>query len=190
MEHLEAQSYIVPFIEGKIPDDKQGDFYVHMKNCPACKEELQIYYTLIVGMRQLDNNESICRDFGKSLDGDLSRLGSKVSRRKSIKFSAFSFVVIGIVLIAGVLYARSLARVYRFEQATKLSNQGETYFQDSFQDKLKLTHEDRYLNSELLQVEDEITFFDRVKSYNQLMEDNERISEIGEGILNGEITTD
>jgi hypothetical protein len=94
MNHLEAQSYIMTFIDGKVPANRRNDFVLHMRNCKRCHKELEIYYTLMVGMRQLDNNESICRDFGKSLDGDLSRLGSKVSRRKSIKFSAFSFVVV------------------------------------------------------------------------------------------------
>ena len=190
MEHLEAQSYIVPFIEGKVPEDKQGDFYVHMKNCPMCNEELEIYYTLIVGMKQLDNNEAISRDFAKSMDNDLNKLRSKVRSRRNIKVSAFSFLVVLILIVALVVYASSLNRVYVFEQSAKLSNQGETYFKDSFENRLLLLNDDRYLESELLQIDDEITVYDRIHSYNKLMEDGEMISYIGEGILNGKITTD
>ena len=41
MEHLEAQSYIMPFIDGKVPDSKQSAFVIHMKNCKKCHEEME-----------------------------------------------------------------------------------------------------------------------------------------------------
>ena len=89
MTHLEAQSYIMPFIEHKVPHDKQEDFVLHMKSCKKCHEELEIYYTLLVGMRQLDNKEVLSTDFNKDLDRDLKALSHGVRNRKSFKVSAF-----------------------------------------------------------------------------------------------------
>ena len=63
MNHLEAQSYIIPFIEHRIPDSKQEDFVMHMQSCPKCHEELEVYFTLLVGMQQLDHNEKLCSNF-------------------------------------------------------------------------------------------------------------------------------
>ncbi len=68
MTHLEAQSYIMPFIEGKVPDNKQEDFVIHMKNCKKCHEELEIYYTLLVGMKQLDNRTDVNMDLTADLE--------------------------------------------------------------------------------------------------------------------------
>ena len=94
MDHLEAQSYIMPFIEGKIPEEKQVDFVLHMRNCPKCYDELETYYTLIVGMRQLSDNKKMSTDFKKNLDQDLTKLLSKAKGRKNIRFSAYSFILI------------------------------------------------------------------------------------------------
>ena len=90
MEHLEAQSYIMPFIDGKIPSDKQDGFVLHMKNCKKCHEELEIYYTLMVGMRQLDNNQDLSADFNKDLERELNRLSSRAKNKLRVKISAFS----------------------------------------------------------------------------------------------------
>ena len=48
---------MMKFIDKTLPDDKVVDFARHIKHCPNCAEELEISYTLIIGMRQLDNNE-------------------------------------------------------------------------------------------------------------------------------------
>ena len=53
MTCLEAQSKIMAFIENKLPDDELKEFIKHVKNCENCSEELEIYYTLIVGMKKI-----------------------------------------------------------------------------------------------------------------------------------------
>ena len=57
MNCLEAQSKIMAFIENKLPDDELREFIKHVRSCKNCYEELDIYYTLIVGMKQLDESD-------------------------------------------------------------------------------------------------------------------------------------
>ena len=66
MTCLEAQSNIMAFIEKKLPDDVIPDFVKHMRYCKNCREELEIYYTLIVGMHQVDNNQELSQNFAKA----------------------------------------------------------------------------------------------------------------------------
>ena len=112
MTHLEAQSYIMPFIEQKVPKNKQEDFVLHMRTCEKCHEELEIYYTLLVGMKQLDNNEILSSDFGKDLDSDLKALLSGVRHRKGFKMSAFSIIISAFILVYILLYAGFLSGIY------------------------------------------------------------------------------
>ena len=51
MNHLEAQSNIMPFINGQIPPDKQEEFVMHMNSCSKCHEELEVYYILLEGQK-------------------------------------------------------------------------------------------------------------------------------------------
>ena len=130
MTCLEAQSNIMAFVEKKLPDDKVTDFVRHMRYCKNCSEELEIYYTLVVGMRQLDNNEELSKDFKEELNKELNRLDHKVKSVKRFKISTFSVVFVVAVVIMFFWYTRILGKVYNIEQSILKQQQGETYFYD------------------------------------------------------------
>ena len=190
MNHLEAQSYIMPFIEGKIPDNKQEDFVMHMKNCKKCHEELEIYYTLLVGMKQLDNRTKLSTDFNKDLENELKAMGHHVRKRKNVKVSAFSIIMAGAIIVISLLYAGVLNKIYSFEQYTKELNQGEYYFSFMLHDELIYDNHDRIYESDQLTKSDKVTDFDRIRGYNQMEKEYGNIINIGEGMMNVETTSD
>ena len=190
MNHLEAQSYIMPFIEGKVPDNKQEDFVMHMKNCKKCHEELEIYYTLLVGMKQLDNKSKLSTDFSKDLEAELKAMGHHVRKKKNFKVSAFSFVMAGTIIVIGLLYAGVLNKVFSFEQYTKELNQGEYYFSYMLHDNLIYDNSDRIYESDILRKGDSVTDFDRIKGYNRMEKEYDNIINIGEGLTDVKTTSD
>ncbi len=52
----EAESLVLPFIHGELDDETAADFLEHIDGCADCREELEIYYTVEAGIRQLDEN--------------------------------------------------------------------------------------------------------------------------------------
>ncbi len=190
MTHLEAQSYIMPFIEHKVPHDKQEDFVLHMKSCKKCHEELEIYYTLLVGMRQLDNKEELSTDFSKDLDRDLKSLSHGVRNRKSFKVSAFSIVLSSILVIGLFFYAGFLNKIYRFEQFIKNTEQGDYYFKDTFDGVILVGDEDVVDESNKIQESKKVSDYERILGYKRLVNDYDRLMEIGEELNNVEVTTD
>ena len=50
----EAERLVMPYINGSITDDELKDFLEHIEHCGECREELEIYFTVDVGIRQLD----------------------------------------------------------------------------------------------------------------------------------------
>ena len=50
----EAERLVMPYINGSITDDELRDFLEHIEHCGECREELEIYFTVDVGIRQLD----------------------------------------------------------------------------------------------------------------------------------------
>ena len=190
MEHLEAQSYIMPFIDGKVPDSKQSAFVIHMKNCKKCHEELEIYYTLMVGMRQLDNNMELSTDFSKDLERDLSRLNSKAKTKRRVKFSAFSLFLTAFIIVGAFVYAGIIAKIYGFEQSTKEANQGEYYFSTRLHDNLLIDDQDVVKRSEELKKQNKTTTFERIHGYKDMEEDLNQVLRVGEELLNVEASTD
>ncbi len=43
---------VMPYINHQLDETQLEQFLKHVKNCPACREELEIYYTVSVGLRQ------------------------------------------------------------------------------------------------------------------------------------------
>lgn len=190
MTHLEAQSYIMPFIEHKVPHDKQEDFVLHMKSCKKCHEELEIYYTLLVGMRQLDNKEELSTDFSKDLDRDLKSLSHGVRNRKSFKVSAFSIILSSVFIVGLFFYAGFLNKIYSFEQFIKATEQGDYYFKDSFDGAMLLTGKDEIAASEKIIEDKKITNYERIQGYKKLVNDYDKLMNIGEELNNVETTAD
>ncbi len=52
----EAESLVIPFIHDELDDETAADFLEHIDGCADCREELEIYYTVEAGIRQLDEN--------------------------------------------------------------------------------------------------------------------------------------
>ncbi|MFR4440147.1 MAG: anti-sigma factor family protein [Hungatella sp.] len=50
----EAESYVMPYIRHQMPEEKLEEFLEHVETCENCREELEIYYTVDVGIRRLD----------------------------------------------------------------------------------------------------------------------------------------
>lgn len=50
----EAEQMVMPYINDELTDRELASFLAHIKGCKACYEELEIYYTLYVGLSQLD----------------------------------------------------------------------------------------------------------------------------------------
>ena len=180
MNHLEAQSYIMPFINGQIPPAKQEEFVMHMKSCSKCHEELEVYYILLNGMKQLDSNTKLSINFSADLDNKLNRLYKGAKGRNNIKLSAFSIFMAGILLVAAIVYATCISSVYSYEQRAKVYAQGEYYFSTNLSGLIIDDDTDRIMEAQQFVIIDEITNYERIRSYNWLRDQLLRIIEIGE----------
>lgn len=166
MTCLEAQSNIMAFVEKKLPDDKVTDFVRHMRYCKNCSEELEIYYTLVVGMRQLDNNEELSKDFKEELNKELNRVDHKVKSAKRFKISTFGVVFVAAVVLMFFWYTRILTKVYNVEQYMLKQEQGKNYFYDCFGDDISICKEDIVAEKSVVKPEKEITFYEMIHDYN------------------------
>ena len=59
MECKEIQKLCIPFIDDKLSVSDLSAFLDHMDTCKECREEYDIYYTVIMGMRYLDEKQNI-----------------------------------------------------------------------------------------------------------------------------------
>ncbi len=182
MNHLEAQSYIIPFINDKIPESKQEDFVMHMKTCKRCHEELEVYYTLLVGMRELDKNEKFSQNLSKEMDDKLDHLEHRVRNRKGVRVSAFSVIMSAAIGFGIIFYGSCISKVYNYEQRTKLRYQGSYYFGRTLYDDLQLSDTDIVEEHKEQNENSNIINYDRIRKYKDLTEQADYLIELTDDI--------
>lgn len=52
----DAERLVIPYIRHELDDAVMEEFLEHIDSCENCKEELEIYYTVEAGIRQLDSD--------------------------------------------------------------------------------------------------------------------------------------
>ncbi len=64
----EAESLVMAYIHNEMDVQKMEEFLEHIDGCENCREELEIYYTVEAGIRQLDSDGD--RDY-YNIKGDM-----------------------------------------------------------------------------------------------------------------------
>lgn len=136
MNCLEAQSKIMAFIDNKLPDEELREFIKHVKNCENCAEELEIYYTLIVGMKQLDESDNVSANFEEELNKKLDEEMTRMTAVKRIATSTIMIVIAAVVAGLVWVYSGVLEKVYRYDQTAKLKEQPKYMYAEAFRDRL------------------------------------------------------
>lgn len=91
----------MPFINKELDDDELDDFLAHLKTCPECMEELEVYYTLITSMKQLDEDKDLSSDYRKDLFHLLEKTEEHINSKKlrqGLK-RVYLVIIIGIIAV-------------------------------------------------------------------------------------------
>ncbi len=98
-----AQSMITPFINNKLRLKELEEFVDHIGTCPACREELEVYYALLTAMKQLDEDKNLSSDFGLELDQKLNRTRERIFHAKFTYYRKKVILIITILLLAFII---------------------------------------------------------------------------------------
>lgn len=103
----EAEKMVMPYINYELGEKELEAFLNHVRTCDSCKEELEIYYTVAVGLKQLDSGTG-AYDITGALEESLDMAWLKVRTvrlRKVITYAVNTLCVTG-VLTALILQLR------------------------------------------------------------------------------------
>lgn len=164
MTCLEAQSKIMAYIDHNLEKDEKIEFLKHMKICEDCREELNIYYTMIEGMRQLDGNRPLSKDFVLELDEKIDDEMKKNRNQKKLLRSSVLVVIAGVFTIAIITYVNFLNLIYMDEQNTLKEKQGQFYYSKTFEGYLFDPYDEiGNLNINISKDEPKVTFYEKIR---------------------------
>lgn len=82
MTCLEVQGLTTPFLNDKLDPVQLEEFIDHVNHCEDCKEELEVYYTLLTGMKLLDEDRNLSNNFHDDFENKLRRAEDRILKRK------------------------------------------------------------------------------------------------------------
>jgi len=164
MTCLEAQSKIIAYIDYNLEKDQKTEFLKHIQCCENCKDELNIYYTMLEGMRQLDNNMPLSKDFSLELDDRIERELKQNKQKKGFLHSSVVLTVLVAFSFLIIAYVNFLNMLHEDEQAKLKAAQGEYYYSQTFSDYMFEPEEQALV----LNVEEEtpaMSFYEKIRYY-------------------------
>lgn len=104
MNCRKAQQKIMPYIERKLSDSELEEFLDHVKECPDCSEELEVYFTVYYALRKLDEDDTDSFDMKELLKRDMEKQRALQQKKESRSFvRKFSCVLAGMLLAVLIL---------------------------------------------------------------------------------------
>jgi hypothetical protein len=100
MTCIDAQRLIMPFINKKLDISQMEDFIDHIHSCPNCMEELEVYYVLLSGMKQLDEDKELSVNFHQDLLQLIKRSEDRIFHDKILHIRKKIILIIVITLTA------------------------------------------------------------------------------------------
>lgn len=169
MTCLEAQSKIIAYIENDLERTKKQEFLNHVRECKDCKEELNIYYTMIEGMRQLDENDTLSENFSDALDERMNQELRFMKKKKVVLRNSVLLVLIGIFSIVVMGYVNFLSYLENKEQEELKKQQGNYYYSDTFDKIIFEPYDDMVkLDVNVEQEDTELSFYEKIRQYEYL----------------------
>jgi hypothetical protein len=95
----EAEKMVMPYIDNELNEAELEAFIQHVELCPACREELEIYYTVFLGLRQLESGTGMY-DVAGALEESLETSAFLVRATRLRKVISYA---VGTLLTVGVL---------------------------------------------------------------------------------------
>lgn len=74
----DAEKMVMPYINNLLGEEELEDFLYHVQSCESCREELEIYYILERGLRQLDADTDEIDDITGALEASIDMAQQKI----------------------------------------------------------------------------------------------------------------
>ena len=97
MECVKAQGLITKYINNELQGEILEEFLKHIDVCEDCREELEIYYVIMKGMRQIDEDNVLDYNFHKAFEKEIEE--SKTSIAESSKRFIIKLLILELMIL-------------------------------------------------------------------------------------------
>lgn len=105
MDCKRAMELMTQFINGQLNTEDVEAFLDHVESCPECREELEVNYSLMTAMKQLDEDTDLSDNYIEDLNQKIAACYIEEWKRKRAcarRRAVLVFVVILLILQNGI----------------------------------------------------------------------------------------
>lgn len=99
MNCQKAQSMVLNFINNKLDQEETKEFIEHVRGCKDCWEELEIYYVMLIGLKQLDEGGELVADFKEKLQSEVDNRYEQIRREHKRNLAVKIIATLGITIV-------------------------------------------------------------------------------------------
>ena len=103
MDCKTAKSMLLPFLRDELSPEEVDDFTRHLKDCKHCREDLEIYYIVQMGISGLNSNSFSTFNLKEQFEREVSRKTAEAHRHLLLRNASqvLSMFAILISLLVG-----------------------------------------------------------------------------------------
>lgn len=117
MDCKQAQGLITAFINDQINDDKELQaFLEHVEGCGECREELEVTFSLLTAMKQLDEDSDLSDNYIADLNDKIEEC--YLERQRKYRITKLRRVVLAIMIVL-LLLLNGITAVEKREEADR-----------------------------------------------------------------------
>ena len=98
----EAQRLVIPYIRHQLDEETMEAFLDHIDGCEECREELEIYYTVEAGIRQLDSDTGHYNIKG-DMEADIQASRQQIYQVRMLTIARYAADTLAVLCIAVML---------------------------------------------------------------------------------------
>ena len=114
MDCKRALELITQFINGQLNTEETQAFLDHIDSCPECREELEVTYSLMTALKQLDEDTDLSENYSEELNEKIEVCYLNELKRK--RSCARRRALLAVVIVLLVLQSGITLKVKRKEE--------------------------------------------------------------------------
>ncbi len=106
MECFEVDTKIISYVNNQLDDEEMDRVLHHIAHCEKCREEMELFYTLSEGMRQMESDEITIYNYPESFEHKRHQDMRNVEGRKTARQIADRLIIwmVLAIIFVGIMY--------------------------------------------------------------------------------------
>ena len=106
MECFEVDSKIISYVNHQLEDEDLERVLKHINRCEKCRKEVELFYTLTEGMRQMEGEEITINNFPEAFEKSRKQEQEDIVGRRKVRHYVDFLVLIFVAMIVflGIMY--------------------------------------------------------------------------------------